>query len=277
MMRLPLKACAVLSLSLLLLACEASEQTSPNPAPLPTASSTGGAGGAPGSGAGGQGAAGGGAKIHRTVETRPLLGSPESNLLIDGDFETSIVVEGQGVQSGWLAFFGNEQRYIRAATGGHCRSGLRCAYLESGVFFYGKGLAASLAAMDGELWAKAPAGRSCLDVAAYVGWCNFAGKLADLVATSETPDETGWCSYRGTVAAQTRGTCMFIENLSQDPAAPPFILDAASVKPTTGERQAVAMTVRRGAIVERFRHASEVARRRRPFGRVPKGPELGRK
>jgi hypothetical protein len=260
---------------MLLAACDAVERGTPNPAPL-SEDATAGAGGT-GATTTGQGASGGAAPVIRTVETRALLGGPANNLLIDGDFETSIVVQGHTPQSGWIAFSGQSQKYIRSATGGHCRSGLRCAYIDSGDFFYGKGLAANGVAMNAELWARPPVGRACADVAAYIGKCNFSDKLVDLAAASEFADESGWCVYRALVASQSRATCMFIENTNPDVAAAPFIVDAASLTPAVSKAKGAELTVRRGPHVARFRHASGVARRSRPFGHMPKVPDLGRK
>lgn len=169
--------------------------------------------------------------VRRRVELRSPLGGTPGNLLVDGDFETSIVIEGSSPQSGWLAFGQNSRAYLRGATGGVCRSGLRCGWLEPGVLLFGQGTAAKDSGMIASAWARPAEGFGCNSVQVQVLRCNSFISAANVFAESETPRPDGWCFYRGRVSRQTTGTCMLIEaSLPAEPA----LVDNAAIVPDTG-------------------------------------------
>src|SRR5690606_37838607 len=80
----------------------------------------------------------------RDVVIRNPFGGPSDNLLADGDFELSIVPEGNSGQYGWIAFkqSGAEQPLL-AETGGLCKSGLRCGRLPKRSIVFGRGTSAA--------------------------------------------------------------------------------------------------------------------------------------
>ncbi len=169
-------------------------------------------------------------EVRRRVELRSPVGGTPGNLLVDGDFETSIVIQGTGPQSGWLAF-GAGAAYLRGATGGVCRSGLRCGFLDPGVVLFGQGASARDSGMIASVWARPPAGYGCFAVQAQVLRCNSFLTAAGMIPESETPRPDGWCFYRGRVAQQTSGVCMYLEtNLTGEPA----LVDDARIIPDKG-------------------------------------------
>ncbi len=168
--------------------------------------------------------------VRRVVEVRNPLGGRLGNLLVDGDFELSIIIQGSNSQSGWLAF-GNGQGYLRGATGGVCRSGLRCGWLEPQVLLFGQGAAAKDSGMIATLWAKPPAGSACSSVQVQVLRCNTFASAANLILQSEDPGPDGWCFYRGRVKRQTTATCMLIESSLADQSV---LVDDAAIVPDTG-------------------------------------------
>ncbi len=169
--------------------------------------------------------------VKRTVERRSPLGDTVGNLLVDGDFEMSVVIQGTSPQSGWLAFGGGA--YLRGETGGLCRSGLRCAYVESGVLLFGQGASAKDSGMIASIWVRPPDGGSCAAVSASVLRCNSFQTAAQLVAETESPQPDGWCVLRGRIRPQTTGVCMLLESNSE-PLLGTALVDDASILPDKG-------------------------------------------
>jgi hypothetical protein len=174
------------------------------------------------------------APAKRTVSTRNPWGGPPSNLLVDGDFEFSIGLQGSSQQTGWRAFTSNVGlSYLYATTGGLCRTGLRCAVMRADQFYFGRGASANGVGMRAELWAKVPEGRDCETVSQIYFDCFFENN-AIFAITSESllPDESGWCRYRGVIPEQTLAMCSQVQNTLVD--AEVAILDSATLIPNDG-------------------------------------------
>lgn len=170
----------------------------------------------------------------RTVELRNPMTQSLGNHLVDGGFELSIIVEGTSPQSGWRAFdsgtFG--LRYMRGGTGGTCRSGLRCGYLDPRVILLGEGTAANGTGMIASIYTKPPEGQGCSTLSAEVIRCSSFSSTARMFSASETPGPDGWCHFRARVSRQTRATCMLIESTLLQEAT---LLDDASLVPDSGQ------------------------------------------
>jgi hypothetical protein len=169
-------------------------------------------------------------EVRRTVETRNPLGGRLGNLLVDGDFELSIIVQGTGAQSGWLAF-GNQSAYLRGATGGVCRRGLRCGWADPSVLLFAQGAAAKDSGMIATLWAKPPEGSSCSMIRAEILRCSSFDTAAPLFQESPEPRPDGWCFYRGRISRQTTAVCMLVQNVSTTESV---LVDDAAIVPDTG-------------------------------------------
>jgi len=244
------------------------------PAPVDATSSSSSTGGSDGSGGG---------TINppqprlRTVQTRNPWGGTPGNLLVDGDFEFSVVIKGASPQAGWFSFGNAGQGYVRGETGGLCKSGMRCAIFPSGRVFFGQGTAADGKGMIAGLWAKVPEGDDCEVIDYSIVRCNFQSNFAvDIPPVSTLPDEDGWCHYRGGVSEQTTATCAYIEsNMAPGTEA---ILDLATVLPDDGTAPLRGMLSMSGARAQRARAVIDTIRSRRPIGDPPrKRPPVGRK
>lgn len=170
----------------------------------------------------------------RTVEVRNPMSQRPGNLLVDGDFELSIVIEGTGPQAGWRPFDANgfDQRYMRGATGGMCRSGLRCAWLDPGVILLGEGTAANGTGMIASVYTRPPEGFTCSTMSAEVIQCGTFSSTARLFPESEDPGADGWCYYRARVPRQNRATCMLLQSSVIGEAT---LLDDAAIVPDSGQ------------------------------------------
>ncbi len=265
MRRLLLLTC---SAALVASACSFADNVAPNPVPVSTTTTTT----TSASGGGGAGPQDAGA-VKRTVSTRSPFGGPAGNLLVDGDFEFSIVLEGHGSQAGWNAFGGNGQRYLRGETGGLCRTGLRCGVLVPGTMLYGRGTSANGTGMLASIWSKPPADQPCSVVQPYLVHCNFSGVATNLLPTSELPGADGWCGYHTSLKEQDTATCMIVENtLASSETA---LVDSAQIIPDDGTVSQRAMAPVGGERYLRFKRIGKWARDRLPFGRPLPKPDIG--
>jgi hypothetical protein len=215
-------------------------------------------------------------EARRTVSTRSPLGGPVGNLLVDGDFELSIVIQGASPQSGWYAFSGNAQTYLRGETGGLCKSGLRCAVLPGGVLLFGQGTSAKDSGMVASAWAKPPEGGDCSSVLVDVIHCSFDNVGTPIPPVDAVPAEDGWCEYRGRVERQSVAVCMLIESGSLDGFATSLV-DHAAIVPDDGT--VTFASFERPLSPERARRIEAASRFRRDnmkFGTPLQGrPEIG--
>ena len=164
-------------------------------------------------GSGGDGGSGGAPAVIRTVSLRSPWGGPAQNLLVDGDFEMTITIQGGETPSGWIALgAAGQPRYLRGETGGLCKSGLRCGVLEPGVLLYGRGTAAAGVAMTASLMAKPPAGMTCDVIKPTMVGCEEVMFPVKLKAVAKTPAADGWCTYQVSVPKTDRKQCMLIES-----------------------------------------------------------------
>ncbi|MEZ4443610.1 MAG: hypothetical protein R3B72_31350 [Polyangiaceae bacterium] len=236
-----------------------------NPADSGATTSSSGSGGAGAGGAGGSSSSG---PVTRVVEERNPWGGPVGNLLVDGDFEFSIVLEGSSPQSGWLVFVPGGQGYLQGETGGLCKSGLRCGKIQTGALLFGRATSALNAPMVASLWAKPAEGEGCNVIDHYYIYCSFQGLQLPVPAVSETPDADGWCQYRGQIPPQSQSICAIIEMPVQVGLATTALVDAATLLPdTTASTQNIrgfepAPAARR----ERLREVSKKVRERMPLG-----------
>ncbi len=132
------------------------------------------------------------AEVVRTVEQRSPFGnlSVPDNLVLDGDFEFT----GRSGQMPWVAFGSRGQGTLNFATGGLCRSGIRCASLATGSEMIGWMAAPKTGGMNVSLWAKPPSG-ACADVRVFVTDLegNADGDGLRPEAAKAGPD--GWCHF----------------------------------------------------------------------------------
>lgn len=136
--------------------------------------------------------------VVRTVETRSPFGNLDvaDNLVLDGDFEFT----GRQGQAPWIVFSGNGQATLDFATGGLCRSGVRCLSLAAGAEAVGWVAAPKAGGMHVSLWAKPLQGRPCADLQVAMADLDTSDGV-DLPAETYGADARGWCHFTGEVGA----------------------------------------------------------------------------
>ena len=259
-----------LALVFLVLGCETGERLAPAPVDKPTSSSSSSSSsGEPTPRA-----------VKRTVSWRSPVGGPSGNLLVDGDFEFSVVIEGYGGQSGWLAFGSGPAGYLAGETGGRCRSGLRCGILRRNMILFGRGVAAKDSGMLAAFYSKPPEGSPCSVVEPTLIHCDFQNFALPLAPETEQPAEDGWCRYSAAVKQQSQGVCLYVE--SKLGGSETALVDAATVLPADGTVPLTAQAGRRALVFQSMqkvtgekamsmRSISTKARNMLPLGR-PKKP-----
>lgn len=174
----------------------------------------------------------------RKVMTRNPLGATPTNLLADGDFELSVVSNGQaGGQYAWNGFGSDNSRIAFVGeTGGLCRSGLRCAHMKKGQLLLGRGTAApDKAALDASIWIKPlgldadpPSNEVCKNLATvYLIRCD-TGVIGMSLKSASEPDADGWCesSIEGANGSNL-AVCMYLEMKSE------ALVDQATLSPSS--------------------------------------------
>lgn len=132
----------------------------------------------------------------RTVEVRNPFGDTNSpnNLMVDGDFE----ITGRSEQMPWITFTQSGQSTLNYATGGKCKSGVRCASIAPGTELVGYFSSPKTGTMNASLWARPDSG-SCGDVqVSAVDLDNQQGNAAAQL-TPAAPDANGWCLFTGSI------------------------------------------------------------------------------
>ncbi len=243
--------------------------------PSPSGAAAGGAGAGGAAGGGGEGAGGDdpGPRV-REVFFRNPMGSPPDNLFVDGDFELSIVPEGNaGGQYGFVAFSPNGGPVaLLGETGGLCRSGLRCGRLRSGRLLFGRGAAApDDADMRASIWVKpleaAPDPERPCELGTFVViGCDTFQQL-DSLDEADAPDAQGWCQMSAELDGERQSVCLYVE------ADVEMLVDNATLLPVADgdldplpppRHPAPAL---RSDQLARMANLREVLRRRTPFGK----------
>ena len=137
------------------------------------------------------------ASVVRTVEVRNPFGDTSSpnNLMIDGDFELT----GRTEQMPWVTFTTSGQSTLNYATGGKCKSGVRCASIASGTELVGYFASPKIGSMNASLWARPDSG-DCKDVQVVALDLDNQSSTpaAQLTVASQDP-QSGWCNFAGSI------------------------------------------------------------------------------
>jgi len=163
-------------LPLAIAACDGGDASSPSPAPVKSAPASTAAG------------------PKRTIEVRSPFGdtAARGNVMVDGDFELT----GRTGQMGWLALDANGgQRVLDYATGGRCRSGIRCARVAPGDELLG--YLASPKDGDIHVVIRVKPHAVCAEAAAVVVDVDDPTHAAPIGAAAPLPDASGWCRFEG--------------------------------------------------------------------------------
>lgn len=184
----------------------------------------------------------------RTVGYRSPFGDAfqSDNLMVDGDFELT----GRTDQAPWTVY-DNGQQTLNYETGGHCRSGVRCAIIGPNDALIG--YMASPATDDAEIraYAKPDSGR-CADMQIYEFDFVTNSTAGTAQPTTTSPGDDGWCFYTGKasnlayeqpglyiqIASNAQSKTLIVDQVSVLPASqvpvhgvmPPFVAPSAEVR-----------------------------------------------
>jgi hypothetical protein len=204
-----------------------------------------------------------GAKV-RSIEFRNPFGnaSRADNLLVDGDFE---LTGGDG-QYGWRSVSSRGAETLARETGGLCRSGVACGVLTPAADLIAFGAAPRDAEIEISLWAKPPQA-DCHRILVSLISCSSLAivSLASVLPSSDTPDATGWCRYRGLASPMDDQPCLYLraETDSNDRVLiDEAFLGAAQVTPL----RRLAATVPREDLLKRMQHALRWIHEHKQFG-----------
>lgn len=133
----------------------------------------------------------------RTIETRNPFGdtSNPANLMVDGDFELT----GRSEQMPWITFTNAGQSTLDYATGGKCKSGVRCASIASGTELVGYFSSPKTGSMNATLWVRPDSG-NCNDVQVVaLDLDNQSSQPTASLTVSSQDATTGWCNFAGSI------------------------------------------------------------------------------
>ena len=154
------------------------------------------------------------------------------NLLWDGDFEFRPPFASQygwyQAESSSLFGVGNTKQVV----GVRCRSGLKCARLETDNVLLGLAVSSEGNDLSVSFWAKPDSG-TCLDVEAWLISQETTAFSDAILPESDSPAAGGWCHFLGLVAEQTHAQYLYIHNRSDSDV----IIDDAVIVPAHAERQ----------------------------------------
>jgi hypothetical protein len=132
----------------------------------------------------------------RTIETRNPFGDTAnpSNLMVDGDFELT----GRTEQMPWITFTQSGQSTLDYATGGKCKSGVRCASIATGTELVGYFSSPKTGSMNASLWVRPDSG-TCSDVSVVALDLDNQQGQPTAQLTPAAPDANGWCFFSGSI------------------------------------------------------------------------------
>lgn len=165
----------------------------------------------------------------RTVGHRSPFGDAfqSDNLMVDGDFELT----GRNDQAPWIVFT-NQQETLDYETGGHCRSGIRCAIITPADALVGYMTSPSNEQFEIRAYAKPESGH-CADAQIYsfdVVNNNINGQASP---TTQLADEDGWCFYDGQSPPITYLQPALYIQIAPNTKSKTLVVDQVSVLPAS--------------------------------------------
>ena len=191
------------------------------------------------------------ASVVRTVEIRNPFGdtTSPSNLMIDGDFELT----GRSEQMPWVTFTNSGQSTLDYATGGKCKSGVRCASIASGTELIGYFASPKTGSMNATLWVRPDSGK-CTDVQVVaLDLDNQSSQPAAQLSVTNQDPNTGWCNFGGSIPNMAEQQPVLYVSLA-DNVAGNALIDDGVILPADGTssftRQLVMLTPQKRARVK---------------------------
>ena len=163
----------------------------------------------------------------RTIGHRSPFGDAfqANNLMVDGDFELT----GRTDQAPWIVFT-NSQQALDYETGGHCRSGIRCAIIVPGAALIG--YMATPAVEDAEIRAYVkPDSGKCSDAQIFEFDLVTNNTAGSAQATTSQPADDGWCFFTGKAPNLAYEQPALYIQLASNAKSKTLIVDQVSVLP----------------------------------------------
>jgi hypothetical protein len=205
-------------------------------------------------------------EVVRTIEERSPFGnlSIADNLVLDGDFEFT----GRNGQMPWLVFSNSGQGTLAFATGGLCRSGVRCAALPAGSDMIGWMASPKSGGMNVSVWAKPPSGK-CEDLRVLITDIEGAAD-GDTIPPETSPVAPGaWCHYVGDAGNFANTQPAVYVTTANARVQGPILVDDAVIRalPATLKKRVVADTRKLDEVAAtRVRFIGDWVRTHRIFG-----------
>jgi len=165
----------------------------------------------------------------RTVGHRSPFGDAfqSNNLMVDGDFELT----GRTDQAPWIVFTTSQQT-LNYETGGHCRSGVRCAIIVPNDALVGYMTSPPSEDFEVRAYLKPDTGH-CADAQVYVFDVASNAISASATSTTQTPGDDGWCFFDGKGNALVYQQPALYIQIGPNTKAKTLIVDQVSVLPVS--------------------------------------------
>jgi len=165
----------------------------------------------------------------RTVGHRNPFGDAfqSDNLMVDGDFELT----GRNDQAPWIVFTDSQQT-LNYETGGHCRSGIRCAIIVQNDALVGYMTSPPNESFQIRVYGKPESGH-CADVQVFSFDVVQNAINGSASPTTQLPDADGWCFYTGQAPAIAYLQPALFIQLAPNTKSKSLIIDQVSVLPVS--------------------------------------------
>ena len=165
----------------------------------------------------------------RTVGHRSPFGDTfqSDNLMVDGDFELT----GRDQQAPWIAFT-TTQTTLDYDTGGHCRSGIRCAMVGPGTALIGYMTSPPNEQFTIRAYLKIDNGK-CNDAQVFSFDVVTNSISGEAHSTTPTPAEDGWCAFVGSAPSLVYVQPTLYIQIAASSKAKTLVVDQVSVLPAS--------------------------------------------
>jgi hypothetical protein len=165
----------------------------------------------------------------RTVGHRSPFGDAfqSDNLMVDGDFELT----GRTDQAPWIVFTTSQQT-LNYETGGHCRSGVRCAIIVPNDALVGYMASPANESFEIRAYVKPDSGH-CPDAQIYAFDVATSAISGSASATTQTPGDDGWCFFDGQAPAIVFQQPALYVQIGPSTKSKTLIVDQVSVLPVS--------------------------------------------
>jgi hypothetical protein len=216
------------------------------------------------------------ASPRRTVGHRNPFGDvlQADNLVADGDFELT----GRNDQAPWYAFDSSGQITLNYDTGGHCRSGVRCAVIAPNQQLVGYMASPAQTDFVVRAYVKPDSGR-CSDPLLVVIDLANQGTQSVVKSTTGSPGDDGWCLFMATATNLAyEQPMLYFEIQGQQTSS--VVIDQVSVLPVDevpAHNAPIHLPAPSADTMKRVAFVTDWIRRHRIAGRPSVPPEHARR